>query len=150
MKFLIILCLTLGTASLAHADDLEKNKKVVADFFELAFNQHKPREATQKYMGPHYIQHNPYAASGAKAFIEFFEAHFKKAPKYHVIVKRVIAEKDLVVVHSHGKNDAADRGRAIVDIMRLENGKIVEHFDVVQDVPEKTVSGNTMFEGSNK
>lgn len=145
--FIFTLFLSMG-ASAGEAQD--RNKKVVADFFELAFNQHKPLEATQKYMGPYYIQHNPYAASGAKAFVKFFEEHFKKNPKYKVIIKRLIAEGDYVVVHNHAKNDDSDLGRAIVDIMRLENGKIVEHFDVVQPVPAKTVSGNTMFEGNIK
>lgn len=124
---------------------LEKNKEIVRDFFEIAFNQHKPAAAVKKHMGKYYTQHNPYAADGSKAFINFFESHFNKNPKSRISIKRMIAENDLVVVHLHAQNDESDRGRAVVDIMRVENGKIVEHWDVVQDVPEKAANTNTMF-----
>jgi predicted SnoaL-like aldol condensation-catalyzing enzyme len=106
------------------------NKKVVLEFYELAFNQHKPTEAAKKYFGDHYIQHNPKAGNGAKAFYEYFEAYYKKHPKTHVKIYHVLADKDLVVLHLNSKMDDQDLGRAVVDIFRLENGKIVEHFDV--------------------
>ncbi len=124
---------------------LEKNKLIVREFFDLAFNQHRPADAVKKHMGPHYIQHNPYAGDGGEAFIRFFEAFFKKNPDYRISIKRMIAEGDLVVVHLHAQNGTQDRGRAVVDIMRLENGKIVEHWDVVQPVPETAANDNTMF-----
>lgn len=124
---------------------LEQNKRIVREFFELAFNEHKPAEAVKKHMGPYYTQHNPYAANGGEAFVKFFEERFKKAPKSRITIKRMIAEGDLVVVHLHGQDDPKDRGRAVVDIMRVENGKIVEHWDVVQAVPEKAANENTMF-----
>lgn len=150
MKFILFAMVPI-ISHIAYSGEIqEKNKKVVTEFFELAFNQHKPLEATKKYMGPHYIQHNPFAASGAKSFVSFFEEHFKKNPKYRVTIKRLIAEGDLVVVHNHGQNNDKDRGRAIVDIMRLENGKIVEHFDVAQAIPETSANGNTMFDGDKK
>ena len=128
----------------------ESNKKVVTEFYEMAFNQHKPTEAAKKYFGDKYIQHNPMVPNGAAAFYGFFEGFFKKHPKSHVIIHRVLADGDLVALHLHSKLDEKDLGRAVVDIFRLENGKIVEHFDVVQNVPAKTANGNTMFHGNNE
>lgn len=123
----------------------DQNKRIVRDFYELAFNRHEPREAVQKYVGDRYIQHNPFVPNGAAPFVEHFEGYFKEHPGSHVVFSHVIAEGDLVVLHLNSKADENDRGRAIVDIFRVENGKIVEHWDVAQDVPEKTASGNTMF-----
>jgi predicted SnoaL-like aldol condensation-catalyzing enzyme len=123
----------------------DQNKKLVHDFYELAFNQHKPREAAALYIGDHYIQHNPFVPNGAAPFVEYFEGYFKDHPQSHVVFSHIIAEGDLVVLHLNSKADEKDRGRAIVDIFRVEHGKIVEHWDVAQAVPEKTVSGNTMF-----
>ncbi len=130
-------------------NNVEANKKTVTDFYNLAFNNHKPTEAAKKYIGNKYIQHNPHVPNGAAAFYNYFEGHFKKNPQSKAIIHRVIGDGDLVALHLHSKENDADLGRAIVDIFRLENGKIVEHFDVIQDVPEKTANGNSMFEGSN-
>jgi predicted SnoaL-like aldol condensation-catalyzing enzyme len=126
----------------------ELNKKVVTEFYELAFSQHKPTEAAKKYFGDKYIQHNPQVPNGAAAFYGYFEGFYKEHPKAHVKIYRVIADGDLVALHMHSKIDDKDLGRAVVDIFRLENGKIVEHFDVAQSVPAKTANGNTMFDGS--
>lgn len=124
----------------------EKNKKVVREFYELAFNQHKPTEAAKKYFGAKYIQHNPNVPNGAEAFYTFFEEYFKKNPRSQVQIYRAVADGDLVVLHLHSKVDDKDLGRAVVDIFRLENERIVEHWDVVQPVPAKSVNGNTMFD----
>ena len=126
----------------------EANKKTVTDFYELAFNQHKPTEAAKKYIGDKYIQHNPQVSNGAAAFYDYFEGFYKEHPKANVKIYRAVADADLVVLHLQSKVDDKDLGRAVVDIFRLENGKIVEHFDVAQSIPKKTANGNTMFEGS--
>ena len=123
----------------------EQNKKLVRDFYELAFNQHKPTEAAKKYIGEKYIQHNPNVPNGAEAFYGYFEGFFKQHPKSHVDIKRILADGDLVALHLHSRIDENDRGRAIVDIFRIENGRIVEHWDVIQQVPEKAANTNTMF-----
>ena len=120
------------------------NKKLVRDFYDLAFNGHKPREAAKRYIGDRYIQHNPFVPNGVAPFVDYFEGYFREHPKSHVVFSHIVAEADLVVLHLNSKVDEKDRGRAIVDIFRVENGKIVEHWDVTQDVPEKTASGNTM------
>lgn len=148
------ICLALLSASMVTASGSadaastqEQNKKLVRDFYELAFNAHKPTEAAKRYIGDKYIQHNPFVPNGAAAFYEHFEVEFKKHPKSHVVIYRALADGDLVALHLNSKQDDADPGRAIVDIFRVENGKIVEHFDVIQPVPEKTANGNTMFAG---
>jgi predicted SnoaL-like aldol condensation-catalyzing enzyme len=123
----------------------EENKKLVRDFYDLAFNQHKPREAAKLYIGDQYIQHNPFVPNGIAPFVEHFERYFSEHPKSHVVFSHIVAEGDFVVLHLNSKADEGDLGRAIVDIFRVENGKIVEHWDVTQNVPGKTASGNTMF-----
>ena len=122
----------------------EANKKVVLDLYEKGINQ-KDFEAAAKDFGPHYTQHNPRAADGAagfKAFIEFLKA---KMPNYHSEIKKVFADGDYVILHVHNVPEPGQRGAAIVDIFRLENGKVVEHWDVRQEIPEKSANNNTMF-----
>jgi predicted SnoaL-like aldol condensation-catalyzing enzyme len=131
----------------AHAADaaqMEKNKKVVAEFYEAGINQ-KNFEAASKFLGPRYIQHNPTGADGPeglKAYINFLREKF---PDAHSEVKRVFAEGDYVIQHVHSVRTPGSRGLAIINIFKLENGKIVEHWDVIQEVPEKSANSNTMF-----
>ena len=123
----------------------EGNKSLALDFYELAFNQHKPTEAAQKYLSDQYVQHNPNHANGAEAFAMDFEKYLKEHPNYRVRFAHVFADGDIVILHSHHRAAENDLGRAIIDLIRVENRKIVEHWDVVQAVPESTVSGNSMF-----
>ena len=127
-----------------YAADLEANKKNVVAFYEKAINE-KDFDAASKYLGSRYIQHNPTAPDGAeglKGFIGFLKSKF---PGSRSEIKRVFAEGDYVILHVHAVREPGTRGRAIVDIFRLENGKIVEHWDVAQDVPEKPANSNGMF-----
>jgi predicted SnoaL-like aldol condensation-catalyzing enzyme len=124
---------------------LEENKKTVTAFYKLAFNDHKPVEAVEKYVGGSYRQHNPMVADGSLAFIDFVSDVARKNPGLHIDIKRVIAEGDMVVTHVNIKTSKEDRGLAAIDIFRLEKGKIVEHWDVVQPVPEKSANTNTVF-----
>ena len=126
------------------AADLEANKKIVIDFYEKGLNQ-KDYEAAARHFGPRYIQHNPNAADGPEGFKKLVEFLKEKFPNSKSEIKRVIAEGDLVMLHVHSVREPGQRGRAIVDIFRVENGKIVEHWDVVQDIPEKAANQNTMF-----
>jgi predicted SnoaL-like aldol condensation-catalyzing enzyme len=133
----------LFTSPAAYAD-LAANKKNVVEFYEKAINQ-KDFDAASKYLGSRYIQHNPVAADGPeglKAFIGFLKSKFPNAKSE---IKRVFAEGDYVILHVHAVREPGTRGRAIIDIFRLERGKIVEHWDVAQDVPEKAANSNGMF-----
>jgi predicted SnoaL-like aldol condensation-catalyzing enzyme len=126
-------------------EQLEMNKKIVLEFTDLAFIQRKPEEAVAKFHGPYYRQHNPSATDGSVAFIGFVKWFAQTYPSFQISFKRIIAEGDLVMTHSHLVREPGDRGNAIVDIFRLENGKIVEHWDVVQEIPETSANNNTMF-----
>ena len=120
-------------------------KRLVLDFFDRAFVQRKAAEARERYMGDVYIQHNPLAPDGPDLFVEFIGQFQAMAPDMVFDLKRVIAEGDLVVLHYHLTMTPDDLGRAVVDIFRVEDGKIVEHWDVLQDVPAQSANDNTMF-----
>ncbi|MEJ2109459.1 MAG: nuclear transport factor 2 family protein [Acidobacteriota bacterium] len=124
---------------------VEQNKEIAVAFLTMIFNEHKVKEAFDQYSVPDYIQHNPFAASGAEAAINFLGPYLEANPEAHTDIKRVIAEGDLVAIHNNPKMNATDRGRAVVDIFRIENGRAVEHWDVVQDIPEQSANDNTMF-----
>jgi predicted SnoaL-like aldol condensation-catalyzing enzyme len=125
--------------------DAETNKQTVGAYYNLAFNDKQPEEAAAKYIGDRYIQHNPQAADGPEAFIGFVKGLAQQFPEASLEIKRVIAEGDLVVTHSLLRMAPDDRGMAVVDIFRLEDGKVVEHWDVLQPVPETAANDNTMF-----
>lgn len=122
----------------------EQNKKTVLAFYNAAINN-KDFEEASKYLGDKYIQHNPMAASGPEGLKAFVELAKKSFPEYRTEFKRVFADGDYVIVHCHAKASAQDRGSAVIDIFRLENGKVVEHWDVVQSIPEKASNTNGMF-----
>ena len=121
------------------------NKSVVREFYETAFIKRQPAEAVKRYVGPRYIQHNPFVANGTEPFVSYFTQYYKDNPSAKTEIKRVIAEGDLVVVHAHSRSNPTDRGHAAIDIFRLEPGKIVEHWASVQTVPEASANSNTMF-----
>lgn len=146
-----IAALTLATALPASAQDrsaLEnENARIVTEFYDLAFNRHQPTEAVRLYIGDRYIQHNPNVPNGSAAFSGYFVGHFRENPQSRATIHRVIVDGDLVALHVHSQETPDDPGRAIVDIFRVENGKIIEHFDVIQPVPTETANGNSMFDG---
>lgn len=133
-----------GAASAADATVQEANKKAVVEFYEKGLNQ-KDFEAASKYFGPRYVQHNPNAADGIEGFRGFVNFLREKFPDSHSEIKKVFADGDYVILHVHAVREKGTRGNAIIDIFKLENGKIVEHWDAVQPIPEKSANTNTMF-----
>ena len=130
------------TASL---ESEQSAKRIVLDFFDLAFVQRRAAEAAERYLGAKYRQHNPLAPDGPEAFVGFIGVFQEQAPEMSFDIKRVIAEDDLVVLHYHLKLSPDDLGQAVVDIFRVEEGRVVEHWDVLQPVPAESANTNTMF-----
>lgn len=124
---------------------IEQNKQTVVSYLHEALNAKQPAAAVSNHVGSRYIQHNPQAADGADAFIAFVEGFTQQFPDLQIDIKRVIGEGDLVVTHSLLTTGANDPGTAVIDIFRLEDGKIIEHWDVLQPVPEAAANSNTMF-----
>ena len=124
---------------------LERNKQTVIEFITRAFNDKQPADAVAKYVGSEYIQHDPQSPDGAEAFIQFATGFAGQFPQLHIDIKRVIAEGDLVVAHLLITMMPEDRGMAGVEIFRLQDSKIVEHWNVLQPVPEQAANDNTMF-----
>ena len=142
--FVIVATVGASQGFAAGSAQEETNKKNVVEFYKAMINQ-KDFEATSKYVGSRYIQHNPMGADnleGIKNFIQFLK---DKMPDAHWELKRVFADGDFVITHGHTISKPGDRGMAAMDIFRLEEGKIVEHWDVVQPIPEKALNTNTMF-----
>jgi predicted SnoaL-like aldol condensation-catalyzing enzyme len=123
----------------------DKNKQTAIAFYQLMFNDCQPAEAISLYAGETYIQHNPHVADGKEGFISYFERMAVEYPGKNVTVKRIIAENDLVVVHCL-QQWPGDSNYAGIDIFRFDaNGKIVEHWDVLQKVLEESNNGNGLF-----
>ena len=126
-------------------NDTERNKQNAKDFYDMMFNECKPREAIETYVGDEYIQHNPEVGDGKEAFIEYFERMQEGYPGKKTTFKRAFADGNHVILHCH-QEWPGDLQYAGIDIFRFDdNGKIVEHWDVLQVIPDTSKNDNTMF-----
>ena len=122
----------------------ERNKRSAIAFYELAYLG-RPREAVEKYVGDRYVQHNPSVPDGKDGFIEYFERMATEYPNKTIKFVRAVAEGDLVALHTHQTWPGGDE-YATMDFFRFDSsGKIVEHWDSIQQVPDSAASGNSMF-----
>ena len=134
----------LSGAALAETGQERANKRSVIEFYGKALND-KDFAAASKYLGDRYTQHNPTAADGPeglKAFIQFLRDKF---PQSHSEIVQSFADGDYVILHVHSIRTPGTAGRAIVDIFKLDHGKVVEHWDAVQDIPASSANANGMF-----
>ncbi|MFB9905690.1 nuclear transport factor 2 family protein [Allokutzneria oryzae] len=118
---------------------------MVQDFLNLAFNDKRPAEAFAEHVGPDYVQRDPDAPDGAEASARHLAGFVARFPELSLDIKRVIAEDDLVVTHCLMRLTPDSRGSAVADIMRVADGRTVEHWDVVPDLLENPANGDTMF-----
>lgn len=124
--------------------NLEANKQNAIAFYKTAYLG-KPEKAVELYVGNEYIQHNPDVADGKQAFIEYFSKMTRDYPNKSIEFVRAIAEGDLVALHTHQTWPEGDE-YVTMDFFRFdEKGKIIEHWDAIQQIPEETKNGNTMY-----
>lgn len=140
-----LLAALLATTPAQAASCKLKPKDVATRFMTEFYINKQVRKAFETWVDPGYIQHNPMAATGRDAAIAFLEPFFAQNPGVNYSIKRIIADGNLVAVHAHGRFSAEDRGMAVVDILRIQGCKVMEHWDVVQPVPEKAANTNGMF-----
>ncbi len=149
----LVMTLFISTASLnafaadADARDLtteEANRALVIEFYDQFFNSHQVEQAG-RVVAEHYKQHNPEVPDGKAPFVGFFAEFFEQHPESRARIVRSATDGDLVYLHVHSTTGPDDLGQAVIDIFRVENGTIVEHWDVIQDVPATAANENTMF-----
>ncbi|CAI0985067.1 Predicted ester cyclase [Serratia liquefaciens] len=142
---LVALLLASGVAHAGSSVQELKNKNNVLEFYQQGLNN-KDFAAARPFLGDEYKQHNPNAQDGVEGFRKFVELLKARYPDSHSEIKQAFVDGNYVILHVETSGREKGKTAAIIDIFRLDNeGKIVEHWDVTQPVPEKTASGNSMF-----
>jgi predicted SnoaL-like aldol condensation-catalyzing enzyme len=144
IAFVVVALSAPCAAAEAATAQQEANRQAVLAFYEKGLNQ-KDADAALAYVGDRYTQHNPNAQDGPEGFRKFIAFLREKFPNSHSEIKRSFVDGDYVILHVNAVREPGTKGNAIVDIFKLENGKIVEHWDVVQPIPETSANNNTMF-----
>ena len=147
MTAVLLAAASTATFSSSTARDLtaeEANRALVIEFYDQFFNRHQVEQAA-RVVADDYKQHNPDVPDGKAPFVGYFTGYFKDNPQSRARIVRSATDGDLVYLHVHSTTGPQDLGQAVVDIFRVENGIIVEHWDVIQEVPAKAASDNTMF-----
>ncbi len=124
---------------------LMSGREVVERFIQMFYVERNVREAFETFVHPDYIQHNPFAATGRQPAIDFLAPAFAANPEATSTVHRIIGEGNMFAVHVHNQSGPDDPGQAVIDLLRVEDCLIVEHWDVIQQVPEQSMNENTMF-----
>lgn len=133
------------SATLPQKDCTLSAREVVDQFIDSLYRKKEVRQAFESWVASDYLQHKTTLPDGREAVIAFLEDLFQRSPDRIFTIHRIIASGDLVVVHYHSQAAPEDLGFAVVDIFRVENCRIVEHWDVVQPVPAQSANDNTMF-----
>ena len=126
-------------------DETELNRSVIERFANMFWIEKNVREAFTNFVAPDYIQHNPLAPDGRDNAIELLGGYFAASPSLDYDIERIIVDGNMAAVHTHMRMASDDRGSAVVDLFRLENGMIVEHWDVIQAVPSESANDHPMF-----
>jgi predicted SnoaL-like aldol condensation-catalyzing enzyme len=142
--FIALASLAIPAVALAETAQEQKNKQVAIDFYNAALNE-KNWPKAEAFIGKRFVQHSIYAPDGSRSVKELVEMLRKEHPDNHGEIKAAWADGDLVAMHVHVKRNATHRGWAVVELMRIENNKVVEHWDMFQPVPETAQNDNTMF-----
>jgi len=143
LSALLLLGFAASPALAATQEQMEANKKTVWSLYDAAFNK-KDMALARTFMGPHYKQHNPMAKDDIEGLAGFVAYLKSKSPDFKVELLREFADGDYVITHVWGHNGPNDRGFIAMDTFRLDHGKVVEHWDSVQPIPEKTMNANGM------
>jgi len=135
MLTLLITAVTVAAQSKRNLAREDKNKKIAAEFFIVFYND-KNMEKAKKMMHPDFINHHPYSGKGIETTVSAVQEHlFGKFPDFKVSIKRIAAEGDLVWIQSYTQDFPGDHGKMSMDIWRLKDGLIAEHWDIIQDIP---------------
>lgn len=137
----------LGAATLAllgNGPAASDNRRIIEDFARLFYVERDVKQAFETYVAPDYVQHNPSVPDGRDAAIKLLQPMFSD-PNHSFEVRKIIVDGDLAAIHIFARPDPSARGAAVADFYRLKDGKIVEHWDVIQPIPEKAANAHPMF-----